>query len=144
MERKMRWREISACNYCKRYNPKNSYCEDSKKELTIYEELRGCEQIDFTGNLKITLFKDIPEDSILRKLSIKSLSKANNELKNDIASKAYGDYFNEPLVITSTVNLANSEKEGKIISFEKFKEAQEKFKRKKIEARFLSLSDHLD
>lgn len=140
----MRWREISACNYCKKYNAKISYCNKSQKELTIYEELRGCEQIDFTGDLKIGLFKDIPEDSILRKLSIESLSKANNELKNHITSKAYGDYFNEPLVLNSTVNLANSEKEGKVISFEKFKEAQRKFNLKKIEARFASLSDHLD
>ncbi len=140
----MKWREISACNYCKKYDSKNSYCRNYEKDLTIYEELRGCEKIDFTGDLKINLFKDIPEDSILRKLSIESLSKANNELKNHITSKAYGDYFNEPLIINKNINLANSEKEGKVISFEKFKEAQRKFNRKKIEARFASLSDHLD
>jgi|GEM_PF-4408231 len=140
----MRWREISACNYCKNYNPENSYCNDSEKELTIYEELMGCKQIDFTGELKINLFKDIPKDSILRRLPIESLSKANKELKNSITSKEYGDYFNEPLIINTKINLANSEKEGKVISFEKFKEAQRKFNLKKIEARFASLSDHLD
>lgn len=140
----MKWREISACNYCKKYDSKNSYCRNYEKDLTIYEELRGCEKIDFTGNLDITLFKDIPADSTLRKLSIDNLSKTNSQLKNTISSKEYGDYFNEPLVIKSKVNLANCEKEGKVISFEKFKEAQRKFNRKKIEARFASLSDHLD
>ena len=139
----MRWRDISACNYCKNYNPESSYCNDSEKELTIYEELRGCEQIDFTGNLDIILFKDIPADSMLRKLSIDNLSKANRQLKNTISSKAYGDYFNEPLIINTNMNLANSEKESKVISFEKFKEAQKKFNEKKAINKLISLSDHL-
>lgn len=131
----MKWKEISACTYCKHYNPKNSYCNEEKikKELSIYEELKGCEEIVFIGGLKIELFKDIPKDSILRRLPISYLEKANNEICNNINSEQYGDYFNNTKSIKRDSNLSKlSSGEAKIISFEKFKEAQEKFDRQRI------------
>lgn len=142
---KINWREISACNYCSNYNKKESYCNEKEKELTIYDELKGCERIIFTGGLKLELFKEIPRDSILRSLSIENLSKSNPLLKNGIASNIYGDYFSQSktIGINSEINLAKSEKEGKVISFKKFKEAEEAFKRKKAEESFFSQSDHL-
>jgi len=125
----IKWKEISACTHCSNYNKDNSYCKEHKKELTIYDELKGCEKISFTGNLSLELFKEIPEDSILRKLSIGQLAKSNKLLENNISSKKYGDYFNNTKSVNPKTNLSKTEKEGeaKIISFEKFKEAVRKF-----------------
>jgi hypothetical protein len=140
---KIDWRGISACNHCSNYNKKESYCNEQKRELTIYDELKGCEKIIFTGRLSLELFKEIPKDSILRELSINQLSRSTPELENTLTSKVYGDYFTESKTINSETNLAKSEREGKIISFEKFKEAEKKFKDKKLLNIFLHQSDHL-
>jgi 2-iminoacetate synthase ThiH len=144
---KIDWREISACSYCKHYDPKKSYCNEEKvkKELSIYEELKGCEEIIFTGGLKIELFSGIPEDSILRRLPIKYLEKSNAKISNNIKSKQYGDYFNTTKSIEGNLNLSkSSSKEAKIISFEKFKEAQEQFDRRLIFNRMINnLPEHL-
>jgi hypothetical protein len=141
---KINWREISACNYCSNYNSKESYCKGQKKELTIYEELKGCEAIVFTGSPQLDLFSEIPKDSVLRKLSIEHLSKSNPKLINDITSKEYGDYFNSTKSVEGNLNLSKSEGEGKIISFEKFNEAQRKLEETRALNNFLHLSDHLD
>jgi len=143
----MRWKDISACTYCKHYNPKNSYCEEEKikREISIYEELKGCQEIIFIGGLKIDLFKDIPKDSILRKLPIDYLEKSNNEICNNINSEQYGDYFNDTKSIKRDSNLSKlSSKEAKIISFKKFKEAQKRFDHERIFNQMINnLPEHL-
>jgi hypothetical protein len=140
---KIDWRQISACNYCSNYNSKDSSCKEQNKELTIYEELQGCEKIAFTGGLKLEFFKEIPEDSILRKLSIEQLSKSNPTIGNLITSKNYGDYFNKSKSIEGNLNLAKSEEPCKIISMKKTEEAEKEFEWKKAEKRFFHQSDHL-
>jgi hypothetical protein len=129
---KIDWRKISACNYCSNYNKEKSYCDKQEKELDIYEELKGCEKILFTGNLKIELYQEIPEDSILRSLSIDHISASNLELKSNLTSKTYGDYFNQTKSIDVSLNLSKSEKQGRTISLERLKEAQKKIQEKKI------------
>jgi hypothetical protein len=142
---KINWREISACNYCKNYDKNKSYCVNQDKELTIYDELRGCEKIAFTGQLSLELFQEIPADSILRELSINQIAKSNSQVKRYMSSKSYGDYFTLTKTINSSTNLAKAEKEGEtiIISFEKFQEATKKFENAKATERFNHLSDHL-
>jgi len=142
---KIDWRKISACTHCSNYNSKESYCNEQKKELTIYDELKGCEKIAFTGRLSLELFKDIPKDSILRRLSINQIASLNPEVRKYMTSKEYGDYFTETKSINQETNLAKVEKEGetKIISFEKFKEATKRFEENKAMERFIHLSDNL-
>jgi len=138
------WREISACNHCRNYDTKESYCKKQKKELTIYEELKGCEGIAFTDRLSLELFKEIPKDSILRELSINQVASLNPEVKKYMTSKEYGDYFTETKTINPDTNLAKSEKGAIIISLEKFQEATKKFEDSRAMERFMHNSDHLD
>jgi hypothetical protein len=141
---KINWREISACNHCSNYDSKESYCQQHKKELTIYEELKGCGDIDFTGYLRLESFKEIPKDSILRELSINKIASLNPEVKKYMTSKEYGDYFTKTTTMKPDTNLAKSEKETIVISFEKFQEATKKFEDSKARERFMHNSDHLD
>jgi hypothetical protein len=135
---KINWRAISACTYCLNYNAKESYCKEHKKELTIYDELKGCEEIAFAGGLQLELFSEIPQDSILRKLSIENITKSNPKLENHLKSKQYGDFFNGTKSIEGNLNLSKSDGEGKIISFEKFKEAQKKFEDNRLFNKMIS------
>ena len=137
------WRAISACNYCSNYNVKESYCKNQNRELSIYDELKGCENIAFTGRIDLELFKNIPKDSILRELSINQISKSNPQIKKYMTSKDYGDYFTETKTINPETNLAKSEKETIVISFKKFQEATKKFEDSKAMEKYMHLSDHL-
>jgi hypothetical protein len=141
---KIDWRAISACTYCSNHDAKESYCTEHKKALTIYEELRGCEKIAFTDRLDLELFKEIPKDSILRELSINKIASLNPEVKKYMTSKDYGDYFTATTTLKPDTNLAKSEKEAVVISFEKFQGATKKFEDRKAMERYMHLSDHLD
>ena len=143
---KINWREISACTYCSNHDAKESYCTEHKKALTIYEELKGCKKIAFTGSLDLELFKEIPKDSILRELSINKIASLNPKVKRYMTSKDYGDYFTKTKTIEPETNLAKGEKEGEtiVISFEQFQTAVKEFKSRKAMEQFMHNSDHLD
>jgi hypothetical protein len=147
LERKIKidWRAISACTYCSNHNAKESYCSEHKKELNIYEELRGCEKIAFTGSLSLELFEEIPKDSILRELSINDIASLNPKVRRYMSSKDYGDYFTKTTTLKQDINLAKSEKEGEtiVISFERFQAAVKEFENAKAMERYIHLSDHL-
>jgi hypothetical protein len=142
---KIDWRAISACTYCSNHNAKESYCAKHKKELNIYEELKGCEKIAFTGSLSLELFEEIPKDSILRQLSINKIASLNPAVKKYMTSKDYGDYFTKTKTIDPETNLAKAEKEGEtiIISLEQFQAAVKEFEDEKAMERYMHLSDHL-
>jgi hypothetical protein len=131
MGNEINWRKISACNYCRNYDEKTSFCHEQKKELNIYEELKGCEEIYFVGPLKLELYREMPKDSILRELSIEQISEANPELKNNLNSQVYGDFFVKSKTVNATLNLSKSEKQGRIISLERLKKAQKEFQNKR-------------
>jgi hypothetical protein len=141
---KIDWRAISACTYCSNHNAKKSYCTEHKKELNIYEELKGCEKIVFTGRLNLELFEEIPNDSILRELSINKIASLNPKVKKYMTSKDYGDYFTKTTTLQPETNLAKSEKEAVIISFEKFQAAVKEFENRKAMEQFMHNADHLD
>jgi hypothetical protein len=142
---KINWRAISACTYCSNHNSKKSYCTEHEKELNIYEELKGCEKIAFTGRLSLELFEEIPNDSILRELSINQIANLNPAVKRYMSAKDYGDYFTKTKTIEPETNLAKAEKEGEtiVISLEQFQEATKKFEERKGMEQYMHLSDHL-